>query len=413
MKSGSLRYRIVAAHVVLALGLSIGFAAVVDYARRQIDQYLVERRLDLVIRWRLAGSHPSEPTALTPEIAFYRGADLPGWLRNRPLGFQQVHDGERKLDALIGQLPSGEPYAAVDLVSDFERIESQVLLGLIACIAGAALLALLLARATSGRVLKPLIELADTVEAGRLPADSALLQRDVEIGLLARALARNTAELQRYLQRERLFTGDVSHELRTPLAVILGASEVLAEQLEPGAPQQAAVERIRRTARSTAERVTALLLLSRSPEQLSAPRLELAPLIEREAERCRGLLQGRPVQLRLELEPAPHVYAPPELVEMAIGNLLRNACQYTESGTITVRLRANSLEIEDSGPGLPADVQAHLFERLPDGGRSGGSGLGLALVKRIVEHLGWSIAFSPLTKESGHGSRFRLGFTRS
>ena len=408
---GSLRRRIVAAYVALALGLCGCFAVVVDYARGQIDKYLVQHRLDLVVRWRLAGALPSDSAALTPEIAFYRGDTMPRWLRGLQPGFQEVHDGERKLDALVGVLPSGEAYAAVDLVSDFERIEGQVLAGLSLCIVGAALLALLLARATAGRVLAPVVELADAVSQHRLTQQSPLLARDDEIGTLARALVRSNAELQRYLQRERLFTGDVSHELRTPLTVILGAAEVLAVQLAPAAPQQAAVERIRRTAQSTAERVAALLLLSRSPENLAAPRLELAPLVEREAERCQDLLAGKPVQLVLELASATHVYAPPELVEMAVGNLLRNACQYTDAGEITVHLSADRLEVTDTGPGLPPDVQAHLFERLGDSPRAGGgSGLGLALVKRIAEHLGWSIAHSQL---QGRGSRFTLNFTRS
>ncbi|XHS77980.1 sensor histidine kinase [Burkholderiaceae bacterium UC74_6] len=407
----SLRRRIMAAYVALALGLCGCFAVVVDYARGEIDKYLVQHRLDLVVRWRLAGAQPSDSASLTPEIAFYRGAGMPPWLRGLKPGFQEVHDGDRKLDALIGVLPSGEFYAAVDLVSDFERIEGRVLLGLSLGIVGAALLALLLGRATAGRVLAPVVELADAVGGHRLTPDSPLLTRDDEIGVLARALARNNAELQRYLQRERLFTGDVSHELRTPLTVILGAAEVLAVQLPPEAPQQAAVERIRRTARSTAERVAALLLLSRSPENLAAPRLELAPLIEREAERCADLLAGKPVRLVLQLDTPTHVYAPPELVEMAVGNLLRNACQYTEDGEIIVNLTSQGLQVSDTGPGLPPDVQAQLFERLPSGSRSGGgSGLGLALVKRIAEHLGWTIEHSQL---QGRGSRFTLVFTRS
>ncbi|HEY4080874.1 MAG TPA: HAMP domain-containing sensor histidine kinase [Burkholderiaceae bacterium] len=406
----SLRHRITAAYVGLSLALCVAFAAVVEYARYQIDAYLVERRLDLVANWRLAGSLP-DPSTLTPEIAFFRGDKVPPYLQHQALGFHEVRDGQRTLDALIGRLPSGEAYAAVDLVSDFERIEERVLLGLALCVVAATALALLLARMTAGRVLAPVTALAEAVRDDQLSGDSALLARRDEIGELARAFAARTEVLQQVLTRERLFTGDVSHELRTPLTVMLGAAEVLAVQLEPGSKQQAAVERIRRTAHNTAERVNALLLLSREPERLLAPLLALPPLIEREAERCKALLEGKPVHLQCRFEAAPRVYAQPELAEMAIGNLMRNACQYTTSGDVTVYLSAHQLEIEDSGPGLPADVQQHLFERLPHSSTpGGGAGLGLALAKRICEHLGWRISYAP--RPEG-GSRFLLEFPPS
>jgi signal transduction histidine kinase len=310
--------------------------------------------------------------------------------------------------------PTGEHYAAVDMVSDFERIEEQVTLGLALCIAASALLAALLARFTAGRVIAPVTALAEAVRQGSLQADARLLARNDEIGLLARAFAERAQALQQALQREQLFTGDVSHELRTPLTVILGAAEVLDAQLDGQAAARAAIERIQRTARNTGQRVAALLLLARAPERLSAPQLALLPLIEREIERCRPLLADKPVQLVLQASAPVHVFAHVELAEMAIGNLLRNACQYTQAGRITLSLQADELRIEDSGPGLPATVRDHLFERHPRGdadgaatGEGGGAGLGLSLVKRIVEHLGWRIRFEQ--PDSG-GSRFVMNF---
>jgi len=412
MKSNtrSLRHRITAAYVVLSLALCALFAVVVEYARHQIDEYIVTRRLELVARWRLAGSLP-DPSTLTPEIAFYRGAAVPAVLRAQSNGFHEVQDGARRLEAVVGRLPSGEVYAAVDLVSDFERIEERVLLGLALGVVAATTLALLLARMTTGRVLAPLTALTEAVRDDGLSKDSALLARRDEIGLLARAFAERTEALQQVLRREQLFTGDVSHELRTPLTVMFGAAEVLAMQLEPGSRQLAAVERIRRTAQETSARVNALLLLSRAPERLATPQLALAALLQREAERCRLLLEGKPVRLECRIKAEAHVFAQPELAEMAIGNLMRNACQYTAAGDITVDLSANALEIADSGPGLPADVQAHLFERLPQAAvQGGGAGLGLALAKRICEHLGWHVSYAP--RPEG-GSLFRVEFPAS
>jgi signal transduction histidine kinase len=185
------------------------------------------------------------------------------------------------------------------------------------------------------------------------------------------------------------------------------AAEVLQARAGGQPELQAAIERIQRTALNTANRVPALLLLSRAPEVLDAPHIDLLPLAQREVERCEPLLAGRPVRLRLEAEPC-WSFVRPELAEMILGNLLRNACLYTEQGEVVLRLRPGLVEVEDSGPGLPASVRSQLFERHVRGAAQqgdGGSGLGLAIVKRIVEHLGWEILHET---PPGGGSRFSI-----
>ena len=126
-------------------------------------------------------------------------------------------------------------------------------------------------------------------------------------------------------------------------------------------------------------------------------------------ERCRPLLVGKPVELILRDPQETWVYARPELAAMAIGNLLRNACHYTERGEVAVRLTGSSLEIEDTGPGLPSAVRAQLFDRFVRGERESqsGAGLGLAIVKRISEHLAWAVR---LEERVGGGSCFVLLF---
>ena len=101
------------------------------------------------------------------------------------------------------------------------------------------------------------------------------------------------------------------------------------------------------------------------------------------------------------------VKAIPELVTIALSNLLRNACQHTEQGTITVSLTAYHIVVEDSGAGLPEVVRVRLFDRFVRGEDDfgGGSGLGLSIVKRVTEHLGWGIQHDP---GSNGGSRFTL-----
>jgi len=139
--------------------------------------------------------------------------------------------------------------------------------------------------------------------------------------------------------------------------------------------------------------VNALLLLARTAAQGDPVHTELAPIVRREADRCRGLLAAKPVVLNLRIEDSVHAIARPELASILIGNLLRNACQYTARGAITVTLVPGSFTVDDTGPGLPAAVRARLFDRFvhevrPEGA---GGGLGLSIVQRIAEHLHWTL----------------------
>jgi signal transduction histidine kinase len=302
----------------------------------------------------------------------------------------------------------GHRYAIVDAESGFERLEGLVWAALGSAFAFCLGLALLLGATTSRRVIRPLVELAEAVEQDRLRSGLAALERPDEVGVLARALVAHDEEAARFLVRERLFTGDVSHELRTPLTVMLGAAEVLASRLGERPDLLAVVERIRRTATETADRVAALLLLSRAPHDLEVRTVSLAPLLEQEMDRCRPLLEGKPVELQLRLEAEPQVPGQPELMAIAVGNLLRNACYFTEAGHVRVTLREHELRIEDTGRGIPAAVQGQVFERFVSGDdRPPGAGLGLAIVQRVCEHLGWTVQ---LENSDAGGTVFSLAF---
>ena len=407
----SLRRRIVAAYTLLAVAVCLFFAMVVYFTVRETEKNLVERRLASIAEWQFARKLEGGNPELPPGIQVFAGADIPLELSQLPSGFHDVTVATRTLDVLSSTSSRGERFVAIDEIGAFRKIEREVLgalgLGIFLSIA----LAVALGRLTAGRVVAPLTELAGAVERDELDERSRALALNDEIGVLARTFASRTAELRQFLLRERLFTGDVSHELRTPLTVILGAAEVLAARMGDQPELAPVIERIHRTVLDTADRVAALLLLSRSPEALDAPRLGLLALVEREVERCRPLLMGKPVELILRDPEEAWVYARPELAGMAIGNLLRNACHYTERGEVTVLLTRSSLAIEDSGPGLPSSVREQLFDRFVRGDRESqsGAGLGLAIVKRISEHLVWDVR---LEDRPGGGSRFVLLFPK-
>ncbi len=278
-----------------------------------------------------------------------------------------------------------------------------LLLSLIGFVAMSALLGRYMAR----RFVTPIVALSTAV-AERHP-DLPLLGSDDELGILARAFAAHTRELHDILERERAFTGDVSHELRTPLTVITGAAELLMLDHQANAAAHAASERIYRAASEAAESVSILLLLARSPELIEAEQFTLAPLLDDEVARHRPLVAAKPVTLSWHGGADFTVAASRRLVAAAIGNLIRNACLYTDQGSVSIAIAGRSVAVRDTGRGLPPAVLAMLAA---DSGAaplrgSEGTGLGLALVKRICRQVNATLTVTP---QADGGTMFALTF---
>lgn len=348
---------------------------------------------------------------LPPDVSFYVDEDIPETFRKLPKGIHEIESGETEFHVVVRDM-NGHRFVLSDDTTDFEDTELLIFAAVTAGFIASMLLSILLGLGSAKRLIAPVTALAEAVERNDEPSKLPSLDTQNEIGMLARAFAKRTNQLQRFLADEKLFTGDVSHELRTPLTVMLGASELLKVRLAQSPEDMAVAERIRRVAAEASERVGALLLLSQSPETLERTQVSLTHLIEREIERCQQLLGDKPV--RIVFEDTGHVWlhTRAELAGIAIGNLLRNACQYTQEGTVKISLSAQQLSIEDNGPGVPENVRARLFERFVRGTENPyvGSGLGLAIVKRVAEHLGWQIAY---TRPDSGGSCFVLSFPSS
>jgi signal transduction histidine kinase len=408
---GSLGRRITAAYVLLSCVLCAALAGAAYFTIEAVEHEVMDIRLESELDRLIVRKRQGLPTDLPVGIELIQGGAIPEELRKLSPGVHEVTVGERALRVLVRD-DGGEPLVLADDQSGFVHIENEALFALAAAFLGCMALAAVLGRATASRVIAPLTALADAVQRDDVREESPPQDATDEIGVLARAFAARTAELRRFLVRERVFAGDVSHELRTPLTVILGAAELLVANLEDRPQLLNAAERIKRTTLDTAERVAALLMLSRSPEALDAPRIDLRPLVEQELEHCRPFVAGKRVDLRLDASGEVWAFARPELAAMAVGNLLRNACQFTDEGKVSVRLTPGLVVVEDTGMGLPESVRDQLFERFVRGNPEAatGTGLGLAIVKRVAEHLGWDVR---LEDRPGGGSRFLLTFPPS
>ena len=257
-------------------------------------------------------------------------------------------------------------------------------------------------RLTSARVTAPITRLAQAVERKQKPFP--FQDAHDEIGVLARAFAQHSDELELFLQREQCFVGDASHELRTPLAIIAGAAETIVHQLPAESHLVPSAERIVRTTQEMQRQLTCLLLLSRDPHTLARADVPLRPLIEECITRCQPWLAKKTLAVVLDAPQNTHAHTNAELARSVIWNLLRNACQYTEAGEVRIALYDTMLVISDSGPGLPPSIDPQQFQRFSASARHSGEGLGLSIVQRIVEHLNWHMA----VESSEKGCRFVL-----
>ncbi|EEG10393.1 sensor histidine kinase [Pseudogulbenkiania ferrooxidans] len=270
-------------------------------------------------------------------------------------------------------------------------------------------------------MLRPLRRLSREV-AAREPADLSPLPLDEvhrEIVPLVAAINQHTGRLEQLLARQQRFAADASHQLRTPLAVLTTQAEHALRENDPALLREC-LEDMRRTLGHTTRLTNQLLLLARldaASDPAGTARHDDPVALTRLAERvCVARLKearGKGLDLGLEREPPDLDAILPGnevLLEELLANLVDNAIRHTpEGGTVTLRLRQETrpgsrrtrlvLEVEDSGPGIPAAQRQVVFERfhqLPDAA-PGGSGLGLAIVRDIcrAHRAGIELAGSP------------------
>ncbi len=138
----------------------------------------------------------------------------------------------------------------------------------------------------------------------------------------------------------------------------------------------------------------------------------MAKVAEQLLESHRAQLGGKPLELRLEGAPGLVIEAPEAALSVALGNLIGNAVKYTPQGEVVVHLRADGVQVVDTGPGLSEEDAARLFQRGYRGthaGHSQGAGIGLSIVGRLCDLYGWDVSVRPRA-DGGHGVVATLSF---
>lgn len=255
------------------------------------------------------------------------------------------------------------------------------------------------------RVLRPLERLTEatrSIAAGDLGARVPDAP-DPELQQLAGAFNQMAATLERVEQLRRALVEDVAHELRTPLTSLQGYTEALADGVVEPTPVMLRTvhEEILRLSRLV-EGLDQLARGESGEREQALAEVDLATIIRRAVQLHSPELATRRIDVRVEdAGSVPRLLAEPDAIGQVVSNLMQNAARYTDDGgEIVVRLRAEDgwirCAIENTGAEIPPDELPSIWERLyrvdPSRARaSGGAGIGLAIVRQIVEAHGGQV----------------------
>ena len=258
------------------------------------------------------------------------------------------------------------------------------------------------------------------LQQAKAAVDQQVAERTAELRTASDQLRTSLEQLEQLGKVKDEFLANVSHELRTPLTLILGPLEdVLKGRAGPQSTQELTLAH--QSALKLNSLVTELLLLARIQAgqlKLSTEQTDVAELVKHAADAFAPLSQRKKITLSVNAAPA-QVPLDPRRVEFVLSNLLSNAFKFTpEGGTIELsvepREKTVDVRVRDSGVGIAKEQLPKIFERFTKfeakaAPGAAGTGIGLAVVKEIVELHGGTVTVS---SEPGQGTTFTLSFKR-
>ena len=406
-----LRFRLIVTFVLFGFGLSALFAVASLYVRAKVENQLIDQSLEADLRQAVENKHlhPNQPPHSDLIVVWFWSDRT---VYQAPLAWQGLAPGVYDMHGGSDGMPRRYKLAVVRkygldafLTYDISREDigkRQLITALVAAVILFTLLSLAVGYWLSRRVMRPVTELAQRLRAfrsGRQLESLAPHFAEDEVGELAAALDDYAQRQSALIQRDREFNSDVSHELRTPLAVIASTTELLVATPDLPEKLHTRLQRIERAVRQATELTQALLLLSRAERSgpVDGETTDVAKVVAEVIDTHRPDIGRKPIELRAEVEAQVTVEAPASVVAVALGNLVGNACKYTQEGEIIVRVQAGRVRVEDTGPGIKAGDAEHLFERgvRGEGETVKGAGLGLAIVRRLCELYGWRVTLAP------------------
>lgn len=398
--------------VVGALGFTL-YTASEDMEESLINQLVAEEMDFLVRRHRQNPAYlPQASSALQSYIVRDAAEEkqLPDHLHRLNPGRHELYLGTDELHVLVREQGGIRYYVAYEVGLHEQREQAFKLLVLLSVLT-ATLVSLVLGYWLSGVLVRQVTELAARVGALKPGQNQEGLVRpgqDPEVTMLARAFEDYQARIEQMIRREQEFTSNASHELRTPLTAIKTSCELLLADHSLAERSRARVEWINAAAGRMAEQVQALLFLARGRSLGEIEPVVIAECVAEAAEPYRADIARKGLAFEVVVAGDAVLDLNHQALRFVLTNLIRNAVQYTERGSVRVGYAARRLTVTDSGRGIEAEHLPRVLERFyRAAGSADGTGLGLSIVKRICDHYGWMLE---VESAPGHGSLFRICF---
>jgi two-component system heavy metal sensor histidine kinase CusS len=438
-----------AAALLLACGLGVFYSIVAHHAFAEDNAVLADKLFALSADLRENG-----PETFSEELTAHRaGQHTPYWIRildsqgraiaetpemdrliptqifpvarepGEAIRTRKDYRSAGKLFSLVSfnERSGGEPFTlqlAQDRSSD-EQVERNFALLFIAVLFGGVVASALIAIIVTRRGLRPLRKMTESLR--RIGPDQ-LKERigstgwPRELQPLAIAFDQMLKRLDDSFTRLSQFSADLAHELRTPIANMLGEAQVALTRDRSAAEYRETIESTVAECERLSRIVDNLLFVARvdaAREPIARKRFDARAAVEKIAEFYQTVADDHHVTITCSGN--GQIYADPDLFERAVGNLLENALRFTaEHGSIGVAVSKHNSDFEvavhDNGSGIAAEHLPHVFDRFyrADSSRSSdGAGLGLALVKSIVDLHGGSAI---IESNPGSGTMVKLKF---
>jgi two-component system, OmpR family, heavy metal sensor histidine kinase CusS len=438
-----------ATSLLLACGLGVFYAIVIQHAVAEDNAVLVDRvaalRADLhesgltVFAEELKSRQPREHNAYWIRILDPQGrtyAETPGMDRSLPpeifplpqksvstVGDLRSYRRGPKLFSLVAlNEESGSQLYTLQVAQDRssdELVERNFAVLFIMVLGGSVLGSAFIAVIVTKRGLRPLQEMTQSVARigpTHLKERVTPAEWPRELKPLAIAFDDMLKRLDDSFTRLSQFSADLAHELRTPIANMIGEAQVALTRDRTADEYRETVESTVGECERLSRIVDNLLFVARvdaAREPIARKRFDARKAAEKIAAFYQTIAEERHVTISCSGE--GQIYADPDLFERAVGNLLDNALRFTpENGSIQIALSERSGDFEvavsDTGCGIAAEHLPRVFDRFyrAESSRgSDGAGLGLALVKSIVDLHGGSAS---IHSEIGHGTTVKLIF---
>lgn len=388
MASTNIARRIRRSMVGMTLGLSVVFAGLALLLLYITEDLLFVHQLREE-RDHLMSVPPHERGAWTPRnrkmSIYWSISQLPETVKTEvgeADGIYEEFDGDSALFVLRGSVV--DPAATFLIVYDVTDLlvvrqsRSLYLRIFLMSLAVVIIIALALAIRLSRKTLQPLRRLTVRLREGdELPDGFSEEFRGDEVGVLAETLETSLARLRSSTQREFEFNRGVSHELRTPIQVAKNALEIIEGPSDPKcAASQRAFARLRRAV-AEMEDVAAAFLWMATGRTVDGEQACAKEVAEAVASIHQQLLVDRVI--RVSIDPEDLAFPVPKpVLAIILGNLVRNAAQHSTTGPIECTLSSGSITVSNA-----ADSDAETATQ--------GFGVGLEIVRRICDHVGWEL----------------------